>query len=180
MTLSHWTEIDIWNPRHRSFETLRLWIFGQKVILCPSVLFQWRKWDTSVERMTMHHYKEISDTNSNYSRKTWEFPHQSGTWVASWIFNHVQNPEAERRRARDLRRCGRENDEKLTDYFLIRKGKVNVCKLESNWNLARTKTLDTYACNHEYHFRDTFRRVLKIEKEKNRPFHTLMSSSQKF
>ena len=46
----------------------------------------------------------------------------------------IMSKTLERNEAReDLRRDdARENDEKLTDYFLIRKGKVNVCKLESN------------------------------------------------
>ena len=71
---------------------------------------------------------------------------------SSWIFNHVQNPGAERGARRSkTRRCARKWWE-IDWLFFDTKGKVNVCKLESNWNLARTKTLDTYACNHEYHF----------------------------
>ena len=70
---------------------------------------------------------------------------------SSWIFNHVQNPGAERGARRSKTRRARKWWE-IDWLFFDTKGKVNVCKLESNWNLARTKTLDTYACNHEYHF----------------------------
>ena len=76
---------------------------------------------------------------------------------SSWIFNHVQNPGAE-----DPRRDARENDEKLTDYFLIRKEKL----MYASWNQIETwpeqkRGTPTHETMNTIWFRNIISRVLK-------------------